>query len=249
VFRVLPAIPTELLEQQLRRAVLDLLLADEAIDKDLVAKLLSWQHSGFSVDNQVRIEAGDAQGRQQLARYMIRAPFSVEKTEYKAEPGVIVYRSKQHATLKRNFQIMPGAKWLEMLLQHVPDKGEHLVRYYGWYSNRARGKRKAEMADAETPARVDDGTPEQVDPEASRAARAAWARLIKKVYESDPLVCPHCGGEMRFLAVIEAPPVIERILRHLGLWEPRPPSQGPPDDDWPVNGQIPLTYEPVPAIA
>jgi hypothetical protein len=102
-FRVLPPIPTELLEQQLRRAVLEMLLADEAIDEDLVAKLLSWQHSGFSVDNQVRIEAGDAQGRQQLARYMIRAPFSLEKTEYKAGQGVIVYRSKQHATLKRNF--------------------------------------------------------------------------------------------------------------------------------------------------
>jgi len=50
--------------------------------------------------------------------------------------------------------------------------------------------------------------------------------------------------------VIEEPVVIEHILRHLRLWDPRPPSQGPPeDDDWPVNGQIPLTYEPVPAIA
>jgi hypothetical protein len=77
-----------------------------------------------------------------------------------------------------------------MLLQHVPDRGEHLVRYYGWYSNRARGKRNAEMADPAMPAPLDKGIPEQVDPEASRAARAAWARLIKKVYEADPLVCP-----------------------------------------------------------
>ncbi len=30
---------------------------------------------------------------------------------------------------------MPGAAWLKLLLQHVPDRGEHLVRYYGWYSN------------------------------------------------------------------------------------------------------------------
>jgi len=180
-----------------------------------------------------------------LARDMIRAPFSLEKTEYKAEPGVIVYRSKPHATLKRNFQILPGAKWLEMLLQHVPDRGEPLVRYYGGYSNRARGTRKAEMTDAEAAA-LPEAVPEQVDPEASRAA---WARLIKQVYEADPLVCPHCGGEMRFLSVIEEPPVIERILRHLGLWDPCPPSQAPPeDDDWPVNGQIPLTYEPLPAI-
>jgi hypothetical protein len=36
---------------------------------------------------------------------------------------------------------MPGAAWLKLLLQHVPDRGEHLVRYYGWYSNRSRGDR------------------------------------------------------------------------------------------------------------
>jgi hypothetical protein len=40
-----------------------------------VAKLLSWQHSGFSVDNQVRIEASNSDGRQQLARYMTCALF------------------------------------------------------------------------------------------------------------------------------------------------------------------------------
>jgi len=145
---------------------------------------------------------------------------------------------------------MPGAKWLEMLLQHVPDRGEHLVRYYRSYSNRARGMRKAEMEDAETPDAVIEGIPEQVDPEVSRAARAAWARLIKKLYEADPLICPHCGGEMRFLSVIEEPLVIEHILRHLRLCDPRPPSQAPPeDDDSRVNAQIPLTYEPLPAIA
>jgi len=61
---------------------------------------------------------------------------------------------------------------------------------YGRCRNRARGVRKAELADAETPP-LSEGAPGQVDPEASRAARAAWARLITKVYEADPSVCPH----------------------------------------------------------
>jgi len=55
---------------------------------------------------------------------------------------------------------------------------------------------------------------------------------------------------MRFLSVIGEPAVIERILRDLKPRDLRLPSQPPPDDDdWPVNGQIPLTYEPLPAIA
>lgn len=46
-----------------------------------------------------------------------------------------------HAGLKRNFQVMPGVEWLELLCKHIPDRHEHLVRYVGWYSNRARGER------------------------------------------------------------------------------------------------------------
>jgi hypothetical protein len=49
--------------------------------------------------------------------------------------------------------------------------------------------------------------------------RANWARLIQKVYETDPLNCPNCKGVMRILVFIEDAPVIRRILDHLGLWD------------------------------
>jgi hypothetical protein len=56
-------------------------------------------------------------------------------------------------------------------------------------------------------------------------ARQTWAMPIKRVYEVDPLACPHCGGTMKVVAFIEPPQgeVIEKILRHCGLWKPRPP--------------------------
>jgi hypothetical protein len=53
---------------------------------------------------------------------------------------------------------------------------------------------------------------------AASAAKRAWARLIKQVYEVDPLVCPRCGSAMRTIAFIEQPEAIEKILAHLGLW-------------------------------
>ena len=45
-----------------------------------------------------------------------------------------------------------------------------------------------------------------------------------------------------------------RLLKHSRVSDPRPPSQAPPDDveedeDWPVNGQIPVTYCLLPDIA
>jgi hypothetical protein len=55
--------------------------------------------------------------------------------------------------------------------------------------------------------------------------RRTWARLIQLVYEVDPLLCPRCGFPLRVLAVIDEPPVVRRILNHLGLWnaQQRPP--------------------------
>jgi hypothetical protein len=45
-----------------------------------------------------------------------------------------------------------------------------------------------------------------------------WRELIKKVWEVDPLICPHCGAEMKLIALIDDRSVIEKILRHLKLW-------------------------------
>lgn len=81
------------------------------ITDDFRERLLSWQHSGFSVHHDVKVRARDVEGQQQLARYMIRAPFALEKMEYKPDSGMIVYRSKMHQSLKRNYQVMPGAQW------------------------------------------------------------------------------------------------------------------------------------------
>jgi len=45
----------------------------------------------------------------ELAGYMLRAPMSPEKMSYDATSGTVIYRSKMHLGLKRNFQVMPGA--------------------------------------------------------------------------------------------------------------------------------------------
>jgi hypothetical protein len=52
--------------------------------------------------------------------------------------------------------------------------------------------------------------------------------LMKRVYELDPLACPECGGQMKVVAFIDPPQteVIEKILKHCGLWQgcsARPP--------------------------
>lgn len=49
--------------------------------------------------------------------------------------------------------------------------------------------------------------------------------MIKKVYEIEPLLCPHCGAEMQVIAFIENHKVIDNIIDYLKLrFQPeRPP--------------------------
>jgi hypothetical protein len=107
-----------------------------------------------------------------------------------------------------------------------------MVRYYGYYSNVCRGKRK-ETEDDRVPCIL------EVD-KSSKEYRKNWARLIRKIYEIDPLPCPKCVGIMRILSFIQDREVIQAILKHLGLWlvkskpvpyligEPTPKAHAPP---------------------
>jgi Putative transposase len=194
----------------------------------------------------VRVRARDAAGRRKLAQYMLRAPFTLEKMSYDPDSCTVIYRSRMHKALKRNFQIMHGADWLAQLCSHIPDRFEHLVRYAGWYSNRSRGKRR--RMDAQ-PAEV---ATREVDVREAARVRSTWARLIHKVYEVDPLECPRCKGPMRVIALIDDRAVIRKILSHLGLWAPQHAARrgpGPPTADLPVPIAQILTYRPVPDIA
>jgi hypothetical protein len=141
---------------------------------------------------------------------------------------------------------MPAIKWLRLLMNHIPGKQEHLVRYYGYYSNRSRGARRLIENGDDTAALI------HIDePPANTRRKASWARLIQKVYEVDPLACVNCGSNMRIIARIDDAGVIERILKHLSVWDPQPetPSTAGPDPPWPRGETIPLTYHPVPDIA
>lgn len=77
----------------------------------------------------------DTDGRQAVAEYILRSPFSQEKLRYQAKTGDVIYLSKMYPVLKRNFEVFSACDWLAALTAHIPNTGEHLVRYYGWNSN------------------------------------------------------------------------------------------------------------------
>ena len=188
-------------------------------------------------------EAGDTAGVERLARYMVRCPFSVERIVSVGADGNVVYRAEKAECrpfpvlgderflkgISRNFEVFDPLEFLAEITQHIPQPRAQQVRYFGWYSNRSRGDRARQRAESapEAPAEIvidDEHTPYR------KVAKLRWAALLKKVFEVDPFLCPRCGSEMRVVAVIEKrdqPEVVERILRHCGLWS-RPAPRAPP---------------------
>ena len=198
------------------------------IQGDLIAMLSNWRHSGFQVFCGQRIFPRDETVMENLARYIIRASFSQERMQYLPEPSKVVYRAKD-GTEEKGFDAL---EWLAAMCSHIPDRGEQMVRYYGFYSNVSRGKRK-ETEDQRLPSILEAD-------QSSKGYRKNWARLIQKIYEVDPLTCPKCQGRMRIISFIEDREVIQAILKHLGLWlvkskpvpylirEPIPKAHAPP---------------------
>ena len=41
--------------------------------------------------------------------------------------------------MSRNFQVFDALEFLAEVTQHIPNKGQHLIHYWGWYSNKKRG--------------------------------------------------------------------------------------------------------------
>ena len=112
-----------------------------SLPPDRLELLDSWKsgHTGFSAHNRVTVAPGDGEGLERLARYLLRAPLSLERLEL---DGSVAHYRHERAT-KRRGEAFDAHDFLARLLQHIPAPRLHLVRYYGHYANAARAKQRA----------------------------------------------------------------------------------------------------------
>ncbi len=162
------------------------------------------------------VEANEARTTERLARYLTRAPVALGKVHPQAD-GRIKLLTPPDPSSGRDHKHFDALDWIHAITTQIPDARQHMVRYYGAYANRAR--KLYRPVEGPVPAPV--GEPAEVgagprDAEAAwkRTRRQAWARLLARIYEVDPLVCPRCGEELKVVALITDPRVIDRILAH-----------------------------------
>ena len=194
-----------LLTETFRRLLLDALVSEERLTEGFRERLLSFRHGGgFSVYGRHLILNEEPARLAHMARYAVRAPVSMDRV-HTTDDGRVLLEIPPDPRTRATVLVLDPLEWVRRITNQVPERGQHQVRYYGAYSNRARRIYRGEGG---SPVRT-------VESEPLPKSRASWARLLRMVFEVDPLACPGCGAEMKILSVITAPAVIDEILRHL----------------------------------
>ena len=116
------------------------------------------------------------------------------KIFYVKENDTVIYRTKYNAYWGENIKLFKAVDFIAELTLHIPPKHKHLIRYYGLYSSRSKGKANKDGSLARftyRPKTSGDvqlvGSPDEYPETVSnKASRQSWARLIQKVYEVAP---------------------------------------------------------------
>ena len=113
---------------------------------------------------------------------------------------------------------------MQRLAALVPRPRLHLTRFHGVLALNAKLRSKVLPKGAQTTAHTCEHAAH------SAPLRMSWARMLKRVFDIDMERCA-CGGKLKFVAVIEQPEVIEKILTYLGL-AAQPPPIAPARREW-----------------
>jgi hypothetical protein len=205
VFTRFPEVDLAAIEKAFAERVLAQLHKRELITDDDVAQILSQDHTGFGV--WLGDPFHDKESEQFIARYIERAPLSLEKLSL--QDDIVTYTTNDGAAHE-----FDALEFLAALSCHVPKTYESITRYYGRYSCRRRGER-AKLAPPDE---------EQENEYRREFSKSSWAACIKRIYEIDPLECPTCKAQMRIIAFIQDAHSIKDIMKAQGI----PDFQAPP---------------------
>jgi hypothetical protein len=169
-------------------------------------RLRQWRHSGFNVHAGEPVLPDDTDRLEHLARYVCRAPMRLDALDF-IEAERVRVKTPLHPATGATQMELDVFEMIRRLCAQIQDPRQHMVVYYGWYSHRARGERRKRDGA--------DGPATEVEIRVTTARSRSWARLMRRIFEVDPLLCPQCGVEMQVVGVIQEVPVIDRLLRHL----------------------------------
>ena len=185
-------------------------------------KPLTAARDGFSLNCAVACEVNERAKLERLCRYMARGPIAQERLSVDGD-GLVVLELKRAFSDGTTHVLFEPHDFIARLAALVPRPKAHLVRYHGVFAPNAH-QRADIVARLKVASKVtgNDDCASNVG-----VAPLGWMARLKRVFAIDLKRCPHCGGQLRVIAVITEPGVISRILQHMGLDGVRQPRAPP----------------------
>ena len=188
---------------------------------------------GFSLHSGTRCDADQRKELERLCRYITRPAIANERLKRNAA-GQVVLQLKSAYKDGSTQVVMSPLEFMQRLAALVPRPRLHLIRFQGVLAPHAKLRSQI------IPAPAENATGHAADHVHAlhSPARMSWARLLKRVFDIDIEHCPNCGGSLKIIAAIEEPPVIVRILAHLGLPTRAPPRSPAQRLEWLASGHL-----------
>jgi Putative transposase/Transposase zinc-binding domain len=218
-------------QEAIEKSVIKLFNRRGWFNNDEAEKILSYENTGFSLDAKVKIQSWDREGLEKLIRYCARPSFASENLRWNG-PWLVYRLPKPCHTGKRFIQLDP-IEFIDKIAALIPPARRHRHHYHGAFAPNAPLRLLITEAAIQMPPKL-ISAPLQESVQKTSKVSFTWARLIARIYETNPLLCS-CGKEMKITKIITDPTQIWRILTKI-CWPTTVPDFDEPQDlvEWDI---------------
>jgi len=176
-----------------------------------VSELVSKQ-AGFSLHAGVACKSHQRKKLERLCRYITR-PAIAERRLSLASNGNVIVALKTPYDDGTSHVVLSPMEFMGRLAALVPRPRVNLTRFHGVFSPRSK------LREYVVPGKSKDESEQVLQSVKNKAYSMTWAQRLKRVFAIEIEKCEKCGGNVKIIASIEDPEVIEKILKHLRLDE------------------------------
>ena len=169
---------------------------------------------GYNLHAGVRVAAHDRAGLERLCRYVSRPPLARARLEEQDDGSLVLLLKTPWADGTTALHLSP-LELVERLVALIPPSRKNEVLYHGVFAAHAAWRPRV------VPRPPPDAVPAHAHRRLARPPAPApdpywpaWAALLWRVFQVDPLACPSCGGPLRLRTVV-LPPATADILAGL----------------------------------
>ena len=151
-------------------------------------KLYKEKDKGFYVHAKTEIKSARTAAKY-VGRYVGR-PAIAESRILKYDGENVTYKYTRHEDNKTIVEVVHVYEFIKKIIVHIPEKNFKMIRYFGIYSRRSKGKVNfIKMMDKRILS--------------IRRSIENWENRILAISGVNPCKCPNCGNNMRFNDIVD----------------------------------------------